>query len=282
MQHNEDSFSGADGATVYFQYWQPDADARALILIAHGAAEHGGRYQAFAEHFTGLGYAVAALDHFGHGRSDGGRCCMRSLDDQVHNVAQFRQCMTERLPGLPLVLLGHSMGGLIACLLLLQEQHEYAACVLSGAAIKTPMEPPVWQLVLLKLLSRLAPNLGVMQLDASGVSRDEAVVEHYINDPLNHGGKMTARMVVELFRGMQVVQQRAPEIQIPLLILHGGADSMTSAEGSQFLHNHAGSKDKTLSIYPGLYHEIFNEPERLQVYADVESWLAERLAGPSA
>ncbi|GAB5453234.1 MAG: monoacylglycerol lipase [Halioglobus sp.] len=282
MQYSEDRFNGAGGATIHFQYWLPDADARAVILIAHGAAEHGGRYQPFAEHFTERGYAVAALDQFGHGRSDGGRCCMRSMDDHLYNFAQFRQRMTERLPGLPLVLLGHSMGGLIACLLLLQEQDKYVACVLSGAAIKTPMQPPAWQLVLLKLLSRLAPNLGVMQLDASGVSRDQAVVEDYIRDPLNHRGKMTARMVVELFRGMQVVQQRAAEIHLPLLILHGGADAMTSAEGSEFLHNHAGSKDRALSIYPGLYHEIFNEPERLQVYSDVESWLSQRLGGPSA
>ncbi len=118
-----------------------------------------------------------------------------------------------------------------------------------------------------------------MQLDPNGVSRDPAVVADYVNDPLVNHGKMSARMVAELFSNMQRLQAAAPAITLPLLLLHGEADSMTAPEGSRFLYETAGSTDKTLKIYPGLFHEIFNEPERQQVFADVLSWCDQRLAG---
>jgi alpha-beta hydrolase superfamily lysophospholipase len=112
----------------------------------------------------------------------------------------------------------------------------------------------------------------VLKLDASGVSRDPVEVDKYVSDPLVNHGKMTARMVAELFLAMHQIQQRAGDITLPMLLLHGEADSMASAEGSRYLYDHIGSQDKTLKIYPGLYHEIFNEPEREQVFADALDW----------
>lgn len=273
MQHNENTFEGANGAIIYYQYWLPEGQPRAVILISHGAAEHGGRYERFAGHFTGLGYAVAALDHYGHGRSDGGRCCLTSLDDVVRDLRQFCDHIEVSLPGIPQILLGHSMGGLIACLLLLQQQDRFAGCALSGPAIMTELMPPRWQLFLVRLLSALLPDLGLIQLDASGVSRDPAEVQRYVEDPLNHTGKMSARLVAEMFRGMETVQARAGEIQLPLLIMHGGKDSMTAPAGSEFLHQHVASASNKLTIYPEAYHEIFNEPEGDQVFAEIEGWL---------
>ena len=133
------------------------------------------------------------------------------------------------------------------------------------------------QRTLIRLLSRFAPHAGVLQLDASGVSREPVEVQRYLDDPLVYNGKMTARFIAELFGAMQRMQQRAVDIELPLLILHGGADSMTSPEGSRFLHNAASSSDKTLTVYPGLYHEIFNEPERDAVISDVLHWCEARL-----
>lgn len=277
MEHRENVFAGAHGANIYYQYWLPESDPRALILVCHGAAEHGGRYDRFAAHFTARGYAVAALDHFGHGRSDGGRCCLKHLDDHVQNLETFRGLVAAEFPGLPLVLLGHSMGGLIACTYLLQHQDKLAGCILSGPAIRTELTLPWYQLALLRLQSLLFPDRGAMQLDASGVSRVPEEVERYVNDPLNYTGPMSLRMVSELFRGMGEVQERAGEIRLPLLILHGGADVMTSPGGSEFLLQHAGSRDKQLKIYPEAYHEIFNEPEREEVFADIEAWLDGRV-----
>ena len=277
MRHSEGNFLGAGGKSIYFQCWHPEHNVRALVVIVHGAAEHGGRYQPFAEYFTERGYAVAALDQIGHGRSDGGRCCIRSFDEHQETLRLFQRRLEEGNPGLPMILLGHSMGGLIAANYLLAHQSQFQGCILSGPAIKTELQPPWYQFLLIRLFSALTPDLGVLQLDASGVSRDPAEVERYVNDSLNFTGKMTARMVSEMFRAMQNIQQRAGEIELPVLLLHGGEDSMTAPSGSQFLNDHVASADKTLKIYPGLYHEIFNEPERLDVFGDVERWLDARL-----
>jgi alpha-beta hydrolase superfamily lysophospholipase len=282
MQHAENTFEGANSATIYHQCWLPEGQPHAVILISHGAAEHGGRYDRFAAHFTGLGYAVAVLDHYGHGRSDGGRCCLGSLDDLVQDLGQFCDVVEGTLPGIPQILLGHSLGGLVACLLLLQQQDRFAGCALSAPAIMTDLMPPRWQLFLVRLLSKLLPDLGLIQLDASGVSRDPAEVQRYLEDPLNHTGKLSARLVAEMFRGMETVQARAGEIQLPLLIMHGGADSMTAPAGSQFLHQHVASTSKQLTIYPAAYHEIFNEPEREQVLAQIDGWMDELLPAQGA
>jgi alpha-beta hydrolase superfamily lysophospholipase len=133
------------------------------------------------------------------------------------------------------------------------------------------------QMLLIRVMSALAPKTGVLQLDASGVSRDQAVVDNYLNDPLVNHGKMTARKVAELFRAMARIQSQASQIRLPMLVLHGDADAMASAEGSRFLHRHMASADNTLKLYPGLYHEIFNEPEREQVLTDVLDWCDARI-----
>jgi alpha-beta hydrolase superfamily lysophospholipase len=136
------------------------------------------------------------------------------------------------------------------------------------------------QMLVIRLLSALKPGTGVLQLDANGVSRDPAVVEAYVNDPLVFHGKMSARKVAELFKAMRHIQANAGQITLPMLLLHGGEDSMASPEGSRFLHSHISSADKTLKIYPGLYHEIFNEPEQQEVFAEVLAWCDQRLAKP--
>ena len=273
MQHSEGTFAGVGGAEIYYQCWQPAGEPGALVLIAHGAGEHGGRYNLLAEYLVGEGFAVAALDHFGHGRSDGGRCCLESLDDLAANLETFRVRMENAFPGVPMVVFGHSMGGLVACSHQLQHPGSFVACILSGPAIMSNLEPPWYQMWLIRVLSILAPNLGVLQLDASGVSRLPEEVERYVNDPLVHTGKMSARMIAEIFRVMQVVQTRATEIRLPLLIMHGGADAMAAPEGSEFLYRHAGSARKELKIYPGAFHELINEPERPEVFREIADWV---------
>ncbi len=272
MKHSEDSFEGIGGAQIYCQCWQPDSAARALVIVVHGAGEHSGRYLHLAERFTERGYAVAALDHPNHGRSGGRYGHVDRFDQFLETLGIFHRRVRADFPGLPTILLGHSMGGLISCLYLLRQQTDFVGCVLSGPAIKTDIEPGALQMLLIRLLSAVAPKTGVLQLDANGVSRDPAEVEKYVSDPLVNHGKMTARKVSELFHAMNHIQQHAGSITLPMLLLHGEADSMASAAGSRFLHEHLGSADKTLKIYPGLYHEIFNEPEREQVLADALDW----------
>jgi alpha-beta hydrolase superfamily lysophospholipase len=278
MKHSEDRFSGVGEHSIYFQFWEPEVAIKAVVLLAHGAGEHGGRYQQLAQYFTGYGYAVAALDHQGHGNSDGSPGYVDSFDDYLEDLAIFHRQISDRFAGVPMFLLGHSMGGLVASLYLLRHQGGFLGGILSGAAIKTDLAPGKVQLWLLRLVAVLVPRLGILKLNPEGVSRDPEVVRQYIEDPLVFHGKMSARMARELFAGMDAIQAGAGGITLPMLILHGGADVMTSPEGSRFLYDHIRSIDKTLHMYPGLYHEIFNEPERAQVMAQVLDWCDARLS----
>ncbi len=277
MQHREATFTGAGDARIHYQVWAPEHPPRGLIVLVHGAAEHSGRYRRFAEHFEAAGYATAALDHIGHGHSEGQRGYVRNFGDYIETLDRFVRLLKEKFPDTPRVLLGHSMGGLIASCYLLQNQDDFVGCVLSGPAIKTDLQPPIWQRLLIQFFSMVAPRMGVLQLDASGVSRDPLEVQEYLDDPLVYGGKLTARKVAQLFAAMQWIQEQAGDIRLPLLLMHGEADSLTSPSGSRFLFEAVSSEDKTLKIYPELYHEIFNEPERAQVFADLQAWLDQRL-----
>lgn len=277
MKHSDGRFTGAGERSIYFQCWEPELAPRAVLLVAHGAGEHSARYQQLALFFTGYNYAVAALDHNGHGYSEGRPGHVNNFDDYLYDLAILHGQLVSRFAGVPIFLLGHSMGGLIASNYLLRHQGDFVGAILSGPAIKTDLQPGVVQMLLLRLLALLAPRLGMLQLDAQGVSRDPEVVRKYVEDPLVFHGKMSARMLRELFAGMSMIQAGAANITLPMLILHGGADVMTAPEGSRFLYEHIGSTDKTLTIYPGLYHEIFNEPERAAVLAHVLDWCESRL-----
>ena len=280
MKHDEGNFTGAKGLSIYYQYWQPEAPPKAVILVVHGAGEHGARYRRFAEYFTERAYTVVALDHPGHGKSEGTPGHVDSFDDYLQSLRLFHQQVSAAFSDLPAFLLGHSMGGLISSHYLLQHQGDFVGCILSGPAIKTELEPGFLQMLVIRCLALFTPRAGMLQLDASGVSRDPREVELYVNDPLVHHGKMSARKLRELFAGMRTIQARAAEITLPMLLLHGGDDSMAAPEGSRFLEASISSADKTLRIYPGLYHEIFNEPEWEEVLGDVFNWCEERLAAP--
>jgi alpha-beta hydrolase superfamily lysophospholipase len=277
MKHTEGRLRGADKRSIYFQLWLPETAPKATLLLVHGAGEHSGRYLHVAEFFAAQGLAVAALDHRGHGNSDGRPGHIGMFDDYLTDLAIFNDEVGRRLPGVPMFLLGHSLGGLIACNYLLQQQDRFVGCILSGALIKSDLQPGWVQMGVIRLLALLAPRLGVMQLDASGVSRDPEEVKKYVEDPLVLHGKASARMVRELFAGMATLQAGAAGITLPMLILHGDADVLTSPDGSRYLHQHISSTDKTLTIYPGLYHEILNEPERQDVLDQILSWCEARL-----
>ena len=260
--------------SLSFRRWpvEADADTVGAVLIAHGLAEHGGRYAQVAADLNEQGFCVYAIDHLGHGHSPGRRCHLERFSDYLDGMDALCARARSDYPDLPMLLLGHSMGGLIAAAWLIDRRPDIAACALSGAAIMPPKQPPVWMVWLNRFLSWVRPSLGVLQLDADGVSRDPNVVERYENDPLVHRGKVSARLACELFDTMAMVRGRAGEIRIPTAVLHGGADRLTSPKGSRFLHEHIGSDHKDLIIYPELFHEIMNEPERETVMAVVIGW----------
>ncbi|WP_231862701.1 alpha/beta hydrolase [Sphingorhabdus sp. M41] len=270
--------STAAGSKLHMEKWLPDDDPKAVILLVHGYAEHAGRYEYFAQHCVGKGYAVYAIDHWGHGQSDGTPGFVPDFSVFHDGVDQLLASATHDYPALPVMLVGHSMGGLISATYLLSNQSKFAACVLSGPAIKAAEEPSAFLKAISGFLSRFFPKLGVLELDPNGVSRDPKVVADYLADPLVYNGKMGARLAAELLTNMTKIQENAGQISLPMLLLHGGKDSLAAAEGSEFLDRHISSSDKQLKIYPKLFHEIFNEPEKDAVLNDMTDWLDKQLA----
>ena len=273
MTHAEGTLRTLAGASLYYQIWLPGDTPTGVLLVAHGLAEHSGRYEHFAAFFAARGYAVFAIDHLGHGKSDGDRCHIGQFSDYTDGVSLLLDQVHEEYPATPVFLIGHSMGGLIATRFLIDMQAEFAGCVLSGPLLKAAAEPPAFQLLLVKFFSKFIPKLRVLPLDSSQVSRDPAVVEKYRNDPLVFTGKVTARLVEQLFSEMAWLRDQFGRIRLPMLILHGSADGLTSPEGSRMLHESIHSENKKLIIYEGLYHEVYNEPEQEQVMNDVVNWL---------
>lgn len=262
---------------LYQQTWEPDGETRAVVLLVHGLGEHSGRYGHVAQHLTARGFAVYALDHYGHGKSDGHPGFVERFSVYLDGLDALLKKVQAEHSSLPLFLVGHSMGGLIAATYLFANQDAFRACVLSGPALKTDQAPPALLLALNRLLSALVPTLPMIRLDASGVSRDPAVVEAYVNDPLVFHGKLSARLTAELSKTMDYALSRAAEIRIPVIFMHGEEDLLTSPSGSQEMYANVSSVDKTLKLYPGLYHEIFNEPEQDAVLADMSNWLEKHL-----
>ncbi len=274
-------YSKAPGARLHSKVWLPVGEPRAIVLLAHGYAEHLGRYEHVAARLNLSSYGVYAVDHWGHGRSDGVPGLVPAFSVYVDGVEALLAQIKALHPAAPRILLGHSMGGLIAAATLLRCQHEFVGAVLSGPAIKAAQEPPALTIAIARLLSRIAPRLGVLQLDGSLVSRDPQVVADYLADPLVYKGKVGARLGAELFAAMHEVQANAARITLPMLILHGAKDGLAAPAGSEFLLKHVGSVDKTLKLYPGLYHEVFNEPEQQRVLGEMVAWIDQHVATPA-
>lgn len=265
--------SAGAGARLYRKSWLPAGSPRAGVVLAHGYAEHLGRYEHVAKHLTAQGLAIFALDHWGHGKSDGVPGFVPRFSAFIDGMEALLSKVEAEHPGLPLILLGHSMGGLIATLHLATHQSHYVGAVLSGPLILPAEEPSKLMQWISRLLSRFAPKLGVLALDASAVSRNPAVVAAYLADPLVYSGKVRARLAAEMFDAMAAARATAPRITLPVLLLHGEADRLTAPDGSRYLEQHLGSADKTLRLWPGLYHEIFNEPEQGEVIAAMAAWI---------
>jgi alpha-beta hydrolase superfamily lysophospholipase len=235
--------------------------------------EHSGRYVNVVNHLVPLGYAVYGLDHIGHGRSEGGREVVERFEDYTDTLTIYYDMIQGWQGDKPVFLLGHSMGGLIASYYLLDHEAKFRGAVLSAPCIKVADDVSPATILLGKILSVVAPKAGLVALDADGISRDPEVVAAYENDPLVFHGKTPARLAAELVKAMERVTAEADKIRLPFLVVQGSEDKLVCPSGAQMLYDEASSEDKTLEIYEGLYHEVFNEPERDQVLRDVEAWL---------
>jgi alpha-beta hydrolase superfamily lysophospholipase len=261
---------------IYQKGWNQTPEPKAAILLVHGLGEHCERYQRLGEFLNLSNYCLYSMDLPGHGQSAGHPGHIDRFNDYCDVVLSRYQQIKRTHPELPIYLLGHSMGGLIATKVLLDHQTLFAGALLSGAAIESPQAPPTWQVLIIKFISKVRPQAPMLALDASGVSRDAKVVTAYEQDPLVHHGKLSARLLAELTNAMQDCQTRAQNITLPIKIMHGGADVMTSPSGSEYLYQNVASQDKSISIYDNLYHEIFNEPEAQDIYTEMVEWLDDR------
>ncbi len=270
----EGFFQGVRGTRICHQCWLPDGEPKAVVLVVHGLGEHCGRYTNVVNHLVPLGYAVYGVDHVGHGKSEGARECVERFEDYTETLDMYRGMVAQAQPGKPVFLYGHSMGGLISTFYLLDRQAGLAGAILSAPLTRVPENISAATIAMGRVLSRLAPKAGVIALDATGVSRDPAVVQAYVSDPLVFHGKTPARLSAEMLRAMQRVTAEAGKITLPVMLLQGSADRMVNPGDARFLYDAIGSADKTLKVYEGLYHEAHNEPERGTVLRDVEAWLA--------
>ena len=241
----------------------------------HGVNSHGGQYLWAAEQFVKNGYAVYALDLRGRGRSEGERFYVENVADYVSDVAGVVRIAKSRDAGVPVFLLGHSAGGVVSSVYALENQAELAGFICESFAFQVPA--PGFALAAIKGLSHLAPRLPVLKLKNEDFSRDPKAVEALNNDPLTAHEVQPAITVAALVRADERLREEFPRITLPVLIMHGTEDKATICHGSEFFHKTVGSKDKTLKLYEGHYHDLLNDIGKEGVIGDITSWIDARL-----
>jgi len=276
MQIQEGTFNGSEGLSLFFQSWQPDSPARGVLVIVHGLGEHSGRYKNVVNHLVPLRFAVYALDHRGHGRSPGQRAYANSMAEFRGDVHALVQLAANAHPGLPLFIMGHSLGGLITLDYILHHPEGLRGAIVSAPAVGGVGVSPVL-LMLSRVLSRVWPTFSLDSgLDVNAISRDPQEVQAYQDDPLVHG-KGTPRLATVVMDSAEWCQANAHTLQLPLLMIHGTADSITSPADSRRFFDNVASADKTYIAYEGGYHESHNDIHYQQVVEDIAAWLVERI-----
>lgn len=277
MQHETSELAGRGGVRLFLRSWTPERPPRGVLVIAHGLGEHGGRYGELVERGLALGLAVYAADHRGHGRSGGPRAQVGRFAWLVEDLDTVLRHAEAAHPGVKRFLFGHSMGGAIALTWTLDHPGRLDGLILSGPAIAPPSAVSPVTVAIVRLLSVVAPGVGAIALPPEDVSRDPAVVQAYRDDPLVLHGPVPARTLAELLGAMKSLPARAASLREPVLVLQGTGDRLVMHADVKPVFEALGSADKTVKVYRGLYHEVLNEPERAQVFADLEAWLGARL-----
>jgi len=277
MRHTDGIFTSVRDLKVYHQAWLPEGEIKSIILIIHGLGEHSGRYTNVTNYFVPRGYAIYSFDNIGHGKSDNGREEINRFEELTAPATAMTAIIKEWPPQSPIFIYGHSMGALITSFHLLDRQADFKGAIISAPLVTVPAHVSSMTVRLGKILSVIAPRMGLVNVDPSSLSRDKTVVEAYINDPLVFQKKAPARISAEMLRAMMRVTAEVEKISLPLFILQGSSDYLVDPNGAQLLEKKAGSTDKTLKIYEGLYHEVHNEPERELMFKDLETWLENRI-----
>jgi acylglycerol lipase len=272
VQHFEFGWQTEDGLRLYAQGWQPETEPRGVVCLVHGLGEHSGRYTHLAGFLNQAGYALLAFDLRGHGRSEGQRGHTPSYEVLLDDIAHFLAEAAERYPDHSRFLYGHSLGGGLVIEYALRRRPRLAGVIATGPLLRTAFQPPAWKLTLAKIMCSLWPTLALSnELDRQALSRDPEVVRAYNEDPLVHD-RLSARLGMDMLQSGLWALEHAAEFPLPLLLMHGGADRITSPQASREFAAQAGEVC-TLKIWDGFYHEIHNEPEQQQVFEYLLEWL---------
>jgi acylglycerol lipase len=272
IRRTEAQLSGARGEVLFRREWRGPAPARSLLLV-HGLAEHSGRYEHFGAWFAERGCAVHAYDLIGHGRSDGARGHLRRFSDFLDDLDAMLQFVRERDPELPIVLVGHSVGGLVVTAFASERGPDVAGIATSGAALMLSSDVSPRTVALANVLAPALPRLRLdAKIDPAGLSRSPEVVQAYGEDPLVFS-KVTLSFARSLFGAIRRSASAGSRIRVPMLLLHGEDDPICPVMGSRLLFSQLEVGRAALTTYPGLRHEIFNEPEHEQVFEDLLGWL---------
>jgi acylglycerol lipase len=267
---SEVRIDSAKGVKIFVRSWRPESKPRAVVVICHGVNSHSGQYLWVGEQFAAAGHAVYALDLRGRGKSDGERFYVENVEDYVSDVAGTVALAKARNPGLPVFLLGHSAGGVVSSVYVLENQAGLAGFICESFAFQVPA--PGFALAAIKGLSHIAPRLPVLKLKNEDFSRDPKAVEALNNDPLTAHEVQPAITVAALVRADERLREEFPHITLPVLIMHGTDDKATVC------HETVGSKDKTLKLYEGHYHDLLNDLGKEKVMADINGWIDAHLA----
>lgn len=268
------------GERLYLHHWRPTrVPVKAVFALVHGLGEHAGSYGPFVSYFAARGAAIYAVDNRGFGRSEGRRGHIARAELYAEDVLQVVKRARDEQPGVPVVLVGHSMGGTIALKLALDHPNLFDLAVYSAPALRVGAPLPLWQRTLGKTMSRAYPvYTTVRPSDPTLLTRDVTLQEETAGDELRHG-RITARLYTEMFvRAPGIVWARASTLSVPFLLLHGEDDPLVPVASSRDLFDRAVRvKDRSaLVTYPRLRHELFREIERETVFRDVARWLGDQ------
>jgi alpha-beta hydrolase superfamily lysophospholipase len=268
----EQKYENADGLRIAYRKWAPAGAPKAAVLIVPGFNSHSGYYGWAANQLSAQGHVVYAVDLRGRGLSDGERFYVDSIDQYAADVDGVMKIVKAEQPGLKVFVLGHSAGGVTACIYTLDHQDQVAGLICESFAYQVPA--PDFAIAALKGLSHLAPHAHVLALPNKAFSRDATVVAAMDADPLIAHETQPTKTVAALARADDRLKTSFGKITVPVLIVHGTEDKATKPEGSQFFYDHAGSSDKTLKLYQGHFHDMLNDIGRDKVMADMTDWLA--------
>jgi alpha-beta hydrolase superfamily lysophospholipase len=275
MTVTEGRLEGPGGLGIFYRTWRAARTPRGVVVVVHGFNAHSGHYAWAAEQLVAHGFAVYALDLRGRGRSDGERFYVEQFGDYVDDVASLVRAVRSDEKGPPVFLLGHSAGGVVACLYAVEHQADLAGLICESFAFRVPA--PDFALAVLKGLSHVAPHAHVLRLKNEDFSRDPKVVAAMNADPLIADEAQPTRTVAAMVRADERLENEFPLIRLPLLILHGTADKATKPDGSREFHERAGSLDKTLKLYEGHVHDLLRDLDNELVMADIARWIEARI-----